>query len=78
MTPLLFVIFGMGFGTVRTRGARAGVILVAFVTMALYWQVQVSSIWLGESGQLPPALAVQIPNFMVGVVGLFMFRRACW
>ncbi|NDF14096.1 LPS export ABC transporter permease LptF [bacterium] len=78
MTPLLFVIFGMGFGTVRTRGARAGVILIAFVTMALYWQVQVTSLWIGEEGHLPPWLAVQIPNFLVGGVGLFMFRRACW
>jgi lipopolysaccharide export system permease protein len=78
ITPILFVFLGIGFGTVRTRGARAGVMLVAFATMAIYWQVQVSSIWIGESGQLPAWLAVQIPNLLVAAVGIFTFRRASW
>ncbi len=78
LTPILFVLMGIGFGTVRTRGARMGVLLIAFITMALYWQVQVSSIWIGEQGYLPPWLAVQIPNLLVGVAGVFTFRRASW
>ena len=78
LTPILFVFLGIGFGTSRTRGARAGVMLVAFVTMAVYWQVQVSSIWIGEKGQLPAWLAVQIPNLLVAVAGAFTFRRASW
>jgi lipopolysaccharide export system permease protein len=76
--PVLFVFLGMGFGVVRTRGARFGVMLVAFVTMALYWQIQVTSIWVGEQGYLPPWLAVQIPNVLVAAVGVTMFRRANW
>ncbi len=78
MAPLLFVFLGMGFGTVRTRGARSSVLLVAFITMALYWQVQVSAIWLGDSGALPPWLALQIPNLLVFLVGGFMYKRANW
>jgi lipopolysaccharide export LptBFGC system permease protein LptF len=78
MTPLFFVLLGIGFGTVRTRGARMGVMLVAFVTMAIYWQVQVSSIWIGEKGYLPAWLSVQIPNLLVASVGWFTFRRASW
>ena len=78
MAPLLFAFLGVGFGTVRTRGNRSSVLLVAFITMAIYWQVQVSSIWLGESGTLPPWMALQIPNFLVGLVGVFMFKRATW
>jgi len=78
MAPLLFVFLGMGFGTVRTRGNRSSVLLVAFVTMALYWQIQVSAIWLGNSGDLPPWLAMQIPNLLVALVGVFMFKRATW
>ena len=78
MAPLLFVLLGMGFGTVRTRGNRSSVMLVAFITMAVYWQVQVSAIWLGNNGSLPPWLAMQIPNILVGLVGVFMFKRATW
>jgi len=78
MVPLLFVFLGMGFGTVRTRGARFGVLLIAFVTMAIYWQIQVSAIWLGEKGVLPPWLAMQVPNLLVALVGGWSFRRASW
>ncbi len=78
LAPLLFVFLGMGFGTVRTRGTRSSVLLVAFITMALYWQIQVTAIWLGDSGALPPWLALQIPNFLVFLVGGFMFKRATW
>jgi LPS export ABC transporter permease LptF len=78
MTPIFFVLLGMGFGTVRTRGARYGVLLIAFISMAIYWQVQVSAIWLGERGTLPGWLAMQIPNFLVASIGLFSFRRASW
>lgn len=78
LAPILFVFLGMGFGTVRTRGARFGVLLIAFVTMAVYWQVQVSAIWLGEKGILPPWLAMQVPNILIAIAGLISFKRASW
>ena len=78
MTPIFFVFLGMGFGTVRTRGARFGVLLVAFVTMGLYWQILVSCIWLGERGTLPAWFAMQIPNILIAIAGIFSFRRASW
>ena len=76
--PILFVFLGVGFGTVRTRGARFGVLLIAFVTMAVYWQVQVASIYVGEKGFLPPWLAVEIPNILVALCGIYSFRKASW
>ena len=76
--PIIFVFLGIGFGTVRTRGTRSSVMLVAFVTMALYWQTQVSAIWLSDHGTLPAWLALQIPNLLVLMVGGFMYKRATW
>jgi lipopolysaccharide export LptBFGC system permease protein LptF len=78
MTPIFFVFLGIGFGTVRTRGARFGVMLVAFISMALYWQIQVTAIWMGENGVLPPWLAMQVPNILVALVGGISFKRASW
>jgi lipopolysaccharide export LptBFGC system permease protein LptF len=52
--------------------------LIAFVTMGIYWQVQVSSIWLGEAGTVPPWLAMQIPNLLILMAGAWSFRRASW
>lgn len=78
LAPLLFVLLGVGFGTVRTRGARFGVLVIAFITMAVYWQVQVTSVWLGDTGRVIPWLAVEIPNVLVAAFGLWSFRRASW
>jgi lipopolysaccharide export system permease protein len=78
LAPMFFVFLGIGFGTVRTRGTRSSVMLVAFVTMALYWQTQVSAIWISDQGSLPAWLALQIPNLLVLLVGGFMYKRATW
>jgi lipopolysaccharide export system permease protein len=78
IVPILFVFLGIGFGVVRTRGARFGVMIVAFVTMGVYWQLQVSAMYLGEQGTLPPWMAMSIPNLVVGIIGIFAFRRSSW
>ncbi len=78
LAPILFVFLGIGFGTVRTRGARFGVMIIAFITLGIYWQLQVSAIYLGESGLLPPWFALEIPNLLVAIAGCFAFRRASW
>lgn len=78
LAPIFFAFLGIGFGTVRTRGTRSSVMLVAFVTMALYWQIQVSSIWISDQGTLPAWLALQIPNLLVLLVGGYMYKRATW
>ena len=78
IAPHLFVFLGIGFGTGRPRGARMGVMIVAFVTMAVYWQLQVSAIYLGEKGVLPAWFALEIPNLVVLLVGLFAFKKASW
>jgi LPS export ABC transporter permease LptF len=76
--PIFFVWMGMGFGTVRARRSRAGVFIVAILTMGIYWQLQVSCIWMGDNGKIAPWLALEIPNFLVGIVGWISFRRASW
>ncbi len=76
--PLMFVLLGIGVGTVRTRGARFGVMLVAVVVSAVYWQMQVSAIWLGNSGRLSAPLALQLPNLIMGGLGAIFFKRASW
>lgn len=78
LSPALFVLLGIGFGVTRSRGAKTSVILVAVIALAIYWQLQVSGIYFGLRGQVPPALAVQLPNLVLGLVGGFFFRKAAW
>ncbi len=77
-SPMIFVFLGIGFGTVRTRAVRAGAFLVAFVTAIVYWVTQSWATIAMLRGQLPPALAMQIPNILVATAAYFSFRKAGW
>jgi lipopolysaccharide export system permease protein len=78
ISPLIFVFFGIGFGTVRTRAVRAGAALVAFVTILTYWVVQTSATIAVQKALIPPALALQLPNLLLLFAAFFAFRRASW
>lgn len=77
-SPLVFVFLGIGFGTVRTRSVRAGATLVAFVTLLFYWSLLTAGSMAVHRGTLPPALAMQLPNLVALLAGLYSFRKAAW
>jgi LPS export ABC transporter permease LptF len=77
--PLIFVFLGIGFGTVRTRSVRAGAGLVALITLATYWSLQIwATIQVQRGGFLPPAVLMEIPNFVVAVAAAYSFKKASW
>jgi lipopolysaccharide export system permease protein len=75
---VLFVFLGIGFGTVRTRAVRAGAALTSIVVLLLYWGTQTTASAMMQKGILPPWLAMQVPNIVIGILGLVSFRRASW
>ncbi len=78
LTPLIFVFFGIGFGTVRTRAVRAGATLIAFLVIVAYWGLQAFATVLSKKGILPPPLAMQLPNLVMTIFGIYGFRTASW
>jgi lipopolysaccharide export system permease protein len=79
IAPILFVFLGIGFGTVRTRSVRAGAGLVALVTFAGYYSLQIVSTILIQKGvPVPPAILMEISNFAVLCAAIFSFRKASW
>lgn len=77
-SPLLFVLLGIGFGTTRTRGAKTSVILVSVVSLAVYWQLQVTGIYWGAIGAAHPAITLQLPNAVLLIVGAYFYKKASW
>jgi lipopolysaccharide export system permease protein len=75
---VLFVFLGIGFGTVRTRAVRAGAALTAIVVLLIYWGAQTGAGMAMQKGMIPPWLAMQVPNIIVGLLGFESFRRASW
>lgn len=79
VTPLLFVFLGIGFGTVRTRAVRASAALVAVITLACYYGLQVvSALTLQRWTGIPPWLILSIPNFGILAGAAYSFKKASW
>lgn len=79
LTPFFFVFLGIGFGTVRTRSVRASAAIVAFGTLLTYWTLQLAMVTVVLKGWfMVPFLAMQIPNVILGIVGIWSFRRSSW
>jgi lipopolysaccharide export system permease protein len=77
-SPLIFVFLGIGFGAFRNRTAKSGAILTGFVILIVYWTLQTVGTTAVLRGSLPAFFAMQLPNFVMLVVGIISFRRAAW
>ncbi len=78
LSPIIFVLLGIGFGTFRQRTARAGAILIGFFILLTYWSLQTAGTTALLQGKLSPFVAMQIPNVILFIVGIIGFRRAAW
>ncbi len=73
---LLFPLVGVPLGSRIKKGGR-GVSLVISVAFALgYYMLIVGGEGLGDRGRLPAALAMWLPNILVGLAGSAMLARA--
>jgi lipopolysaccharide export system permease protein len=78
LSPLIFVLVGIGFGTVRYRSAKTGAALTGFVILLIYWTLQTTGTAALQKGTIPPFWAMQMPNIVLLFAGLWGFRRAAW
>lgn len=78
MSPLIFVLLGIGFGTVKYRTAKTGAVLTGFITVLVYWTLQTAGTAALQKGTLSPLFAMQMPNILMLIAGVWGFRRAAW
>jgi lipopolysaccharide export system permease protein len=78
LSPLVFVILGIGFGTFRYRTAKTGAILTGFVILVIYWFLQTVGTAAVQRGSIAPFWAMQIPNIVMLIAGSIGFYRASW
>jgi lipopolysaccharide export system permease protein len=78
LSPLVFVLLGIGFGTFRYRTAKTGAILTGFIILTFYWILQTSGTAAVQRGSLSPFFAMQLPNIILLILGIYSFRRAAW
>jgi lipopolysaccharide export system permease protein len=76
VAPILFALLGVSLGMRRTRGARSlGTLLCVALVFGYYALLSFGS-YLAESGALPSALALWLPNFAFGAAAVPLLLRA--
>jgi lipopolysaccharide export system permease protein len=78
MAPFLFVLIGVGFGTVRTRAVRAGAMIVTILVVFPYWMFQAFCTKAVYAGQIPAPLGMMLPNIVLLLVGIKAYRTSTW
>jgi lipopolysaccharide export LptBFGC system permease protein LptF len=78
LSPLIFCLLGIGLGTVRTRAVHSRGVLITLLVILVYWEALIFAFLKGMYGIWPAALALQLPNLVILIPGVFFFRRASW
>lgn len=76
--PFVFVFLGIGFGSFRSRNTRMSALLIGLLILLLYWSIQTAGTVAVQRGSLSGFIAMQLPNFIMLILGLIGFKRAAW
>ena len=77
ISPICFVLLGIGFGTVRTRSVKAGASGLALLVILVYWGLQILGTSLAFKG-FSAFLSMQMPNFVILLLGAYSFKKSSW
>lgn len=73
---LVFALIGVGLGTTTNRrAAKAGGMILCIGLIIVYWILYVAAEGAARSGTLPVIMAIWLPNFIFGVIGIESLRR---
>ena len=74
---LLFALIGVGLGTVSNRrNAKGGGTVICIGLIVTYWILYVTAEGASRQGQIPPGIAMWLPNLIFMVAATFSLRRA--
>jgi len=74
-SSLPFLLIGIPLGITARRAEKSISFGISLVLMTLYWILLIGGKGLAQKGLVPPFLALQFSNFVVGGAGLFLFVK---
>ncbi len=72
---LVFGLLGVSLGSVWRRGGRAYGFVLSIAVVFLYYLFLSIGENLAKSGYLFPSMGIWMPNVVMGIVGIYLFRR---
>jgi len=76
LSCLVFAIIGIPLGIVSRRSGKSRGFTVGLFVVTIYYTLQLAGEALGETGKLPPVIAVWAPNILMGSLGTYLFFMA--
>jgi lipopolysaccharide export system permease protein len=73
-TCLIFTLIGVPLGIQPKRSKRSAGLLLCLLVVFVYYGLTIFFDALGQSKTLPPFWAVWLPNLMIALAGLYMFK----
>jgi lipopolysaccharide export system permease protein len=73
LTPILFVFFGVQYGSFFARHIKSGSIMICFMVLVIYWFTQSLGVSWVSKGKINPFIAMELPNFFIFLIASFRF-----
>lgn len=76
LSPLAFALIGVPIGLLARRGSRGQPLVIALLlALPVYYPLLLWGETLARLDAMPIALALNLPNFVLGIAGIVMLRR---
>ncbi len=76
LSCLVFGIVAIPLGIVSKRSGKSRGFTVGLLVVAVYYTLLLAGEALGETGKVPPVIAVWTPDFIIGSLGTYLFVMA--
>jgi lipopolysaccharide export system permease protein len=78
LSPIAFVLLGIGLGTFRQRSTRLNGPLVGLIIAIFYWTLQVWGASAVTKGLISPFLGMHAANLILLTTGIVSFKKSSW
>ena len=75
IAPIAFVIIAVPIGIMAGKGGKAIGFGMSLGVILIYYMLLVISINLGEKGIIPSAIILWLPNMVITLIGLMLFKK---
>jgi lipopolysaccharide export system permease protein len=75
LAPFVFAVCGIPLGIVAERGGKSIGFGMSLVVLCVYYFLLITSLNVSEKGYFTASLAMWLPDFVILVCGIFLWKR---
>jgi lipopolysaccharide export system permease protein len=75
IAPIVFALIAIPIGIMAGKGGKAIGFGMSLIVILIYYMFLIIALNLGEKGYVPSCYIMWLPNIVITILGLFLFRR---